>query len=93
MAMNMSSGRSGGRGRRRGGQRAPMADINVTPLVDVMLVLVVILIVTAPLLASAMNFVTQRDVWETTPVQTLYRAMVLSVENSSSDAPLNHLLT
>ncbi len=30
----------------------PMSDINMTPLVDVMLVLVAILIVTAPLLAS-----------------------------------------
>ena len=34
---------------------APISDINVTPLVDVMLVLVVILIITAPLLASAIR--------------------------------------
>ena len=33
----------------------PMSEINVTPLVDVMLVLVVILIITAPLLASAIR--------------------------------------
>jgi biopolymer transport protein TolR len=33
----------------------PMADINVTPLVDVMLVLVVIFIITAPLLASSIR--------------------------------------
>ena len=33
----------------------PMSDINVTPLVDVMLVLVVILIITAPLLASSIR--------------------------------------
>lgn len=33
----------------------PFAEINVTPMVDVMLVLVVILIVTAPLLASALR--------------------------------------
>ncbi len=39
----------------KGGQSAPIADINVTPLVDVMLVLVVILLVTAPLLASAIR--------------------------------------
>lgn len=32
-----------------------MSDINVTPLVDVMLVLVVILIITAPLLASSIR--------------------------------------
>lgn len=34
----------------RRGRRAPMADINVTPMVDVMLVLLVIFMVTAPLL-------------------------------------------
>jgi biopolymer transport protein TolR len=33
----------------------PMSDINITPLVDVMLVLVVIFILTAPLLASAIR--------------------------------------
>lgn len=37
--------------RTQGGQ--PMSDINMTPLVDVMLVLVVIFILTAPLLASS----------------------------------------
>jgi biopolymer transport protein TolR len=34
---------------------APISDINVTPLVDVMLVLVVIFIITAPLLASSIR--------------------------------------
>jgi len=33
----------------------PMSDINVTPLVDVMMVLVVIFIITAPLLASSIR--------------------------------------
>jgi len=41
------------RARRRGSLRAPMAEINVTPLVDVMLVLLIIFMVTAPLLTSA----------------------------------------
>jgi biopolymer transport protein TolR len=41
------AGRGGG-GRRA--RRAPMSDINVTPMVDVMLVLLVIFMVTAPLL-------------------------------------------
>ncbi|WP_375251069.1 protein TolR [Sphingomonas sp.] len=45
MAMNLPSQR--GRGR-----RSPMADINVTPLVDVMLVLLIIFMVTAPLLTQ-----------------------------------------
>jgi biopolymer transport protein TolR len=46
MAMSqLPSGRSRNR-------RAPMAEINVTPMVDVMLVLLIIFMVTAPLLAS-----------------------------------------
>ena len=51
MATNFQSG-SGGRRSRRGNRRAPMADINVTPFVDVMLVLLIIFMVTAPLLVS-----------------------------------------
>lgn len=38
--------------RRANSRRAPMAEINVTPLVDVMLVLLVIFMVTAPLLKA-----------------------------------------
>ena len=34
------------------GRRAPIADINVTPLVDVMLVLLIIFMVTAPLMTA-----------------------------------------
>ena len=34
------------------GRRAPMAEINVTPLVDVMLVLLIIFMITAPLLMT-----------------------------------------
>ena len=52
MAMSGPSGGRAGR-RRRGGGRAPMSEINVTPLVDVMLVLLIIFMITAPLLASA----------------------------------------
>lgn len=39
-----------GRGRRRRGRHMPMAEINVTPMVDVMLVLLIIFMVSAPLL-------------------------------------------
>ena len=49
MAIAQGGGGGGRRGRRRGGKR-PMADINVTPLVDVMLVLLIIFMVAAPLL-------------------------------------------
>ena len=47
MGMGVSSRRGGPRRSRR----APMAEINVTPFVDVMLVLLIIFMVTAPLLA------------------------------------------
>ncbi|WP_448659275.1 protein TolR [Sphingomonas sp. CJ99] len=48
MAMNLPSARARGR-------RAPMAEINVTPLVDVMLVLLIIFMVTAPLLTAGVS--------------------------------------
>ena len=48
MAMGLHSGRKRGRSSRR----APMAEINVTPFVDVMLVLLIIFMITAPMLAS-----------------------------------------
>jgi biopolymer transport protein ExbD/biopolymer transport protein TolR len=50
MAMNMAS--SSGGGRRRGRRSAVMAEINVTPMVDVMLVLLIIFMVAAPLMTS-----------------------------------------
>jgi biopolymer transport protein TolR len=51
MAMAIAQGGGGGRrGRRRGGSKRPMADINVTPMVDVMLVLLIVFMVAAPLL-------------------------------------------
>ncbi|WP_099865387.1 protein TolR [Pararhizobium haloflavum] len=50
--MGMSVGNAAGRGsrRRRGRRHAPMSEINVTPFVDVMLVLLIIFMVAAPLL-------------------------------------------
>jgi len=39
----------------KGGESAPMAEINMVPLIDVMLVLLVIFIVTAPLLTNAVK--------------------------------------
>lgn len=40
------------RGRRTGGTYRPMAEINVTPFVDVMLVLLIVFMVAAPLLTT-----------------------------------------
>jgi biopolymer transport protein TolR len=50
MAMSMNSGPKGRRGRYR-----PLAEINVTPMVDVMLVLLIIFMVTAPLMTSGVS--------------------------------------
>jgi biopolymer transport protein TolR len=51
MAMSSPGGRNGG----RRGRYRPLAEINVTPLVDVMLVLLVIFMVTAPLMTSGVS--------------------------------------
>jgi biopolymer transport protein TolR len=48
MAMNVAG--SSARGGRRRGRKPVMAEINVTPMVDVMLVLLIIFMVSAPLL-------------------------------------------
>ena len=52
--MGMSAGAANGGGGRRGGRRrssrAPVSEINVTPLVDVMLVLLIIFMVAAPMM-------------------------------------------
>src|SRR3954471_25015713 len=53
MAMNMA-GSAGGGGRRRR-RAAVMAEINVTPMVDVMLVLLIIFMVAAPLMTSTID--------------------------------------
>ncbi|QOL81179.1 protein TolR [Pseudooceanicola spongiae] len=48
--MAKSGGGGGRRGRRHGGRARPMAEINITPFVDVMLVLLIIFMVAAPLM-------------------------------------------
>ena len=51
--MALSVGPGGhARGRRRGRRPKPMSEINVTPFVDVMLVLLIVFMVTAPLLTA-----------------------------------------
>ncbi len=54
MAMNMA-GSTGGGGRRGRRRAAVMAEINVTPMVDVMLVLLIIFMVAAPLMTSTID--------------------------------------
>ena len=52
MGMAGAGSGAGGRrrGRRRGGGHRPMSEINVTPMVDVMLVLLIVFMVAAPLM-------------------------------------------
>ena len=55
MAASMMGGRRG-RGRYR-----PLAEINVTPLVDIMLVLLIIFIITIPVMTHAVKIDLPRD--------------------------------
>jgi biopolymer transport protein TolR len=53
MAVSLGQGaQAGHRRRRRAAGRGPIADINMTPFIDVMLVLLIIFMIAAPLLAS-----------------------------------------
>ncbi|MBB4006643.1 protein TolR [Allorhizobium taibaishanense] len=88
--MGMSVGANGGGGGRRGGRRrgggkrGPVSEINVTPLVDVMLVLLIIFMVAAPMMtvgvpidlpetkASAMNSDTQPITISVNPAGEIY---------------------
>ena len=56
MGMSMGAGgRKGGRGRRGVPRYGAMADINMTPFIDVMLVLLIIFMVAAPLLTNGVT--------------------------------------
>lgn len=50
LSVHDAYGAGRGRGRRRRGRRGALSEINVTPLVDVMLVLLIIFMISAPLL-------------------------------------------
>ena len=52
MGMSVGGARKSGRGRRGVPRYGAMADINMTPFIDVMLVLLIIFMVAAPLLTS-----------------------------------------
>jgi biopolymer transport protein TolR len=60
--MGMSTGNNGGKG------RSTMSEINVTPLVDVMLVLLIIFMVTAPMIQQGVDVdLPQTETVEITP--------------------------
>ena len=55
IASAMAHGHGGGRRRRRRGKRGVINEINMTPFIDVMLVLLIIFMVTAPLMTAAVT--------------------------------------
>jgi biopolymer transport protein TolR len=86
MGMSVKAGGSGGRGRRRG-KHMPMSEINVTPMVDVMLVLLIIFMVTAPMLTAGIEVVPQPDLPKVTlpkteagPIDAQKQALAITVD-------------
>ncbi len=70
-----------GNGRRRGeGHYRPMAEINVTPLVDVMLVLLVIFMIAAPLLTVGVPVQLPRT--QAPPISENTEPLVITVDAS-----------
>ncbi len=74
-AFTIGNGRRGGEGRYR-----PMAEINVTPLVDVMLVLLVIFMIAAPLLTVGVPVHLPRT--NAPPISQNTEPLVISVNSS-----------
>ena len=70
----LMKGSGGRRGRRR-----PMADINVTPMVDVMLVLLVVFMVTAPMLATGVSVSLPKVQAEQMPTEN-QRPLVVTID-------------
>jgi len=77
-----------GQAKRRGRGRGPMAEINVTPLVDVMLVLLIIFMVTAPMMSQGVDV----DLPETTskPLKQKEKPIVVTI-NEKGEIFLNRV--
>ena len=69
----------GGRNGQSGRRQAALAEINVTPLVDVMLVLLVIFMVTAPILTTGIQ-VNLPKTREAQPREATPRTLILSID-------------
>jgi len=84
-----AGGSSGGVhvGKRRHRRKPVMAEINVTPMVDVMLVLLIIFMVTAPMLTAGIEVVPQADLpkvnlpkTEAGPIDSQKQALAITVD-------------
>ena len=82
MAMGAGGGgASGGRGRRRARKR-PLSEINVTPLVDVMLVLLIIFMISAPLLTVGVPVELPKT--EASAVETTEEPVTVSIDQNGA---------
>ncbi len=68
--------------RRSGKKRKPISDINVVPYIDVMLVLLIIFMVTAPMLMQGVEVELPQA--STTPVDTKIEPLIVSVKKDGS---------
>ena len=82
--MGMASGMAGGRGskRRRSKRHMPISEINVTPFVDVMLVLLIVFMVTAPLLTVGVQVELPKT--KAGPVDVDTKPLTLSVDGKGN---------
>ncbi|MBK1697323.1 protein TolR [Rhodovibrio salinarum] len=98
----MAGGLQGGGGirrRRRGHRRSytPMSDINVTPFVDVMLVLLIVFMVTAPLLTVGVPVDLPKS--QASPINENTEPLVVTVDRNGSiyiqetEVPFENLVT
>jgi biopolymer transport protein ExbD len=68
-----------------GGEDAPMSDINTTPLVDVMLVLLIIFLITIPVVVKKVPLKVPTIVYQ--PTVTKAENVILSVRGESDGSP------
>ena len=80
MAGGLMGGRRSGSGAR--GRYRPMAEINVTPMVDVMLVLLIVFMVTAPLMTTGVNVDLPKT--DASPVNSDSKPLAVSVKGDGS---------
>ncbi|MCH4022855.1 MAG: protein TolR [Acetobacter sp.] len=79
--MGMSAG-GGGRGKGPRRRARPQSEINVTPLVDVMLVLLIIFMVTSPMMTSGVNVDLPKS--DAKPVNTDTKPITVSIKADGS---------
>ena len=66
-----------------GGEDAPMSEINTTPLVDIMLVLLIIFLITVPVVLETVNLKLPDVVFE--PTTTKPENVLLSIRSADTD--------